>query len=179
MNLAEPRRIEADNIAELYLCDDAITPAVVYWTILGLREDQPAREPKGKTLAGRCGAPGLAQPRLGRRPPCCIASVVVLTLAASYGIGRLFGVSHHLDTLKRRCLRRGHRWQLVHDRPKPGVGFGLKAAVPSRRDEIVDSVIAGVAQGPHQGFRLVEMASVSPSSTVMFSAGMPSSLARI
>jgi hypothetical protein len=60
--------------------------------------------------------------------------VVVLTLTASYGIGRLFGVSHHLATLNRRRLRRGHRWQLVHDRPKPGVGFGLKAAVPSRRD---------------------------------------------
>src|SRR4029077_13344805 len=30
--------------------------------ILGLRKDQPAREPKGKTLpGGRCGAPGLEQ----------------------------------------------------------------------------------------------------------------------
>jgi len=61
-------------------------------------------------------------------------------------------------SLKRRRLRRGHRWQLVHDRPEPGVGFRLKAAVPSRRDEIADRVIAGIAQGPHQGFRLVEMA---------------------
>ena len=51
-------------------------------------------------------------------------------------------------------LRRGHRWQFVHDRPKPGVGFGLKTAVPGRRDEIADRVIAGIAQGPHQGFRL-------------------------
>jgi len=57
--------------------------------------------------------------------------VVALTLTASYGIGRLFGVSRHLDTLKRRRLTRGHRWQLVHDRPKPGVGFGLKE--PRRR----------------------------------------------
>jgi hypothetical protein len=56
-----------------------------------------------------------------------IASVVVLTLAASYayGIGRLFGMSHHLATPKRRRLRRGHWWQLVHDRPEPGVAFGL------------------------------------------------------
>ena len=84
--------------------------------------------------------------------------MVVLTLAAGYGIGRPFGLSHHLATLKRRRLRRGHRWQLVHDRPEPGVGFGLKAAVPRRRDEIVDRGIAGIAQGPHQGFRLVEMA---------------------
>jgi len=84
--------------------------------------------------------------------------VVVLTLTARYGIGRLFGVSHHLTTLKRRRLGRGHQWQLVHDRPEPGVGFGLKAAVPCRRDEIVDRGIAGIAQGPHQGFRLVEMA---------------------
>ena len=61
-------------------------------------------------------------------------------------------------SLKRRRLRRGHQWQLVYDRPEAGVGFGLKAAVPSRRDEIVDRVIAGIAQGPHQGFRLVEMA---------------------
>jgi hypothetical protein len=61
-------------------------------------------------------------------------------------------------SLKRRRLRRGHRWQVAHDRPEPSVGFGLKAAVPSRRDEIVDRVIAGIAQGPHQGFRLVEMA---------------------
>jgi hypothetical protein len=60
--------------------------------------------------------------------------------------------------LKRRRLRRNHRWQLVHDRPEPSVGFGLRAAVPSRRDEIVDGVIAGIAQGPHEGFRLVEMA---------------------
>jgi hypothetical protein len=30
--------------------------------------------------------------------------------------------------------------------------------VPGRRDEIVDRVIAGIAQGPYQGFRLVEMA---------------------
>jgi hypothetical protein len=54
-----------------------------------------------------------------------IASVVVLTLAASYGIGRRFGMSHHLATPKRRRLRRGHWWQLVHDRPEPGVAFGL------------------------------------------------------
>ena len=67
-------------------------------------------------------------------------------------------MSHHLATPKRRRLRRGHRRQLVHDRPEPGVGFGLKAAMPSRRDEIVDRVIAGIAQGSHQGFRLVEMA---------------------
>src|SRR5438132_3921285 len=107
---------------------------------------------------GRCGAPGSHSPRFGRRPPCCIAGVVVLALAASYGIGRLFGVSRHLDTLKRCRLTRGHRWQLVHDRLEPSVGFGLKAAVTSRRDEIVDRVIAGIAQGPHQGFRLVEMA---------------------
>jgi len=52
------------------------------------------------------------------------SGVVVLTLTASYGIGRLFGVSH-LATLKRRRLRRSHRWQLVHDRPEPGVAFGL------------------------------------------------------
>src|SRR6516162_8249996 len=61
-------------------------------------------------------------------------------------------------SLKRRRLRRGHRWQLVHDRPEAGVCFGLKTAVPGRRDEIADRVIAGIAQGPHQGFRLVEMA---------------------
>ena len=61
-------------------------------------------------------------------------------------------------SLKRRRLRRGRRWQVAHDRPEPSVGFGLKAAVPSRRDEIVDRAIAGIAQGPHQGFRLVEMA---------------------
>ena len=67
-------------------------------------------------------------------------------------------MSDYLARLKQRRLRRNHRWQLVHDRPEPGVGFGLKAAVPSRRDEIVDRVIAGIAQGPHQGFRLVEMA---------------------
>ena len=79
---------------------------------------------------------------------------MVLTLTASYRIGRLFGVSHHLATPKRRRPRRGHRRQLVHDRPEPGVGFGLKAAMPSRHDR----VIAGIAQGPHQGFRLVEMA---------------------
>ena len=67
-------------------------------------------------------------------------------------------MSHHLARLKQRRLRRGHRRQVVHDSPEPGVGFGLKAAVPSRRDEIVDRVIAGIAQSPHQGFRLVEMA---------------------
>ena len=105
--------------------------------ILGLWKEQPAREPKGKNPAG--------------------VGIVVLTLTASYGIGRLFGVSHHLATLKRRRLWRGHRWQLVHDRPEPSVGFGVKAAVPSRRDEIVDRVIAGIAQGSHQGFRLVEI----------------------
>jgi hypothetical protein len=54
-----------------------------------------------------------------------IARVVVLTLAASYGIGRRFGMSHHLATPKRRRLRRGHWWQLVHDRPEPGVAFWL------------------------------------------------------
>ena len=83
-----------------------------------------------------------------------MAGVLVLTLTASFGIGRLFGVSHRLATLKQRHLRRGHRWQFVHDRPEPGVGFGLKTAVPGRRDEIADRVIAGIAQGPHQGFRL-------------------------
>ena len=79
--------------------------------------------------------------------------------------GQLFGCGSGgtlrivLDrSLKRRRLRRGHRWQLVHDRPEPSVGLGLKAAVPSRRDEIVDRIIAGIAQAPHQGFRLVEMA---------------------
>ena len=77
------------------------------------------------------------------------ASERSLRPAASFDIGRLFGVSHRLATLKRRRLRRGHRWQLVHDRPEPGVGFGLKAAMPSRRDEIADRVIAGIAQGPH------------------------------
>src|SRR6516165_3820399 len=61
-------------------------------------------------------------------------------------------------TLKRRRLGQGHRRQLVHDRSKAIVGFGLKAAVPSRRDEIVDGVIAGTAHGQHQGFRLVEVA---------------------
>ena len=30
--------------------------------------------------------------------------------------------------------------------------------MPSRRNEIVDSVIAGIAQGPYQGVRPVEMA---------------------
>ena len=44
------------------------------------------------------------------------ASVVVLTLTAGYG----FGVSHHLATPQRRRLGRGHRWQLVHDRPETG-----------------------------------------------------------
>ena len=77
------------------------------------------------------------------------ASERSLRPAASFDIGRLFGVSHRLATLKRRRLRRGHRWQLVHDRPEPGVDFGLKAAMPSRRDEIVDRVVAGIAQGPH------------------------------
>ena len=67
-------------------------------------------------------------------------------------------MSDYLARLKQRRLRRGHRRQLVHDRLEPGVGFGLKAAVPSRRDEIADRVITGIAQGPHQGFRLVEMA---------------------
>ena len=42
--------------------------------------------------------------------------------------------------------------------PETGVGFGLKAAVPSRRDEILNRIIAGIAQGPHQRFGLVEMA---------------------
>jgi len=51
--------------------------------------------------------------------------VVVLTLTASYGIGRLFGVSH-LATLKRRPSQAKSSVQLVHDRPEPGVGFGLK-----------------------------------------------------
>ena len=95
---------------------------------------------------------------MGRLIKLSIAGVVVLTLTASSGIGRLFGVSHHLTTLKRRRLTRGHRWQLIHDRPEPGVGFGLKAAVPGRRDEIVHHGIPGIVQGPHQGFRLVEMA---------------------
>ena len=127
--------------------------------ILGLRKDQPAREPKGKTLPGwALWCSGARAVPLWSRPPCCITGVVVLTLTASCGIGRLLGVSHHLDTLKRRCLRRGHRWQLVHDRPEPSVGFGLKAAVPMRRDKIADRASAGIAQGPHQGFRLVEMA---------------------
>src|ERR1700739_2532298 len=121
-----------------------------------LREDPAAR--------GLSKLAGVAAWRFGLGPPSPWATSllhsqrVMLTLAASYGIGRLFGVSHDLATLKRRCLRRGHRWQLVQDRPEPGVGFGLKAAVPSRRDGIVDRVIAGIAQGPHQGFRLVEMA---------------------
>jgi hypothetical protein len=44
--------------------------------------------------------------------------LVVLTLTAGYGIGRLFGLSYHLAILKRRRLKRGHRWQLVHDRPE-------------------------------------------------------------
>src|SRR6201993_1031022 len=35
---------------------------------------------------------------------------------------------------------------------------GSKAAMPSRRDEIIDPAIAGAAQGPHEGFCLVEMA---------------------
>ena len=116
--------------------------------ILGLRKDQMAREPKGKTL------PGLASWCSGART----VFALVLSLTASYVIGRLFGVSHHLDTLRRRVSREVNRQQLVHERPEPGVGFGLKAAVPGRRDEIVDRVIAGIAQGPYQGFRLVEMA---------------------
>src|SRR5215831_419367 len=81
------------------------------------------------------------------------------TSANASGIPRVATArKRHLATLKRRRLTRGHRSQLVHDRPEPSVGFGLKAAVPSRRDEIADRVIAGIAQGPHQGFRLVEMA---------------------
>jgi hypothetical protein len=60
--------------------------------------------------------------------------------------------------LKRHRLRRGHRWQFVHDRTEPGVGFGLEGAMPGRCDEIVDPVIAGAAQGPHEGFCLVKMA---------------------
>src|SRR5690242_6334027 len=60
--------------------------------------------------------------------------------------------------LKRHRLRRVHRWQFVHDCPEPGVGFGLKAAMPGRCDEILDSAIAGTSQGPHEGFCLVEMA---------------------
>ena len=94
---------------------------------------------------------------LGADLLAALGCVVVLTLTASYGIARLFGVSHHLASLKEWRLRRGHQWQLIHKRPEPGVGFGLKAAVPSRRDEITDRVIAGIAQGPHQGFSLVEM----------------------
>jgi hypothetical protein len=109
-----------------------------------------ARSLSGKTL------PGWALWCSGA--PSSLWAPTLPTLTASYGIGRLFGVSHHLATLKRRRLKRGHRWQPVHDRPEPGVGFGLKAAMPSRRDEIADRVIAGIAQGPHQGFRLVEMA---------------------
>jgi hypothetical protein len=128
--------------------------------ILGLRRDQLACEPKGKTLPGWAlwGSGARTVFALGADPLGCIASVLVRALTASYGIGRLFGVSHHLATLKRRRLRRGHRWQLVHDRPEPDVGFGLKAAVPCCRDEIIDRVIADIAQGPHQGLRLVEMA---------------------
>ncbi len=48
--------------------------------------------------------------------------------------------------LKRHRLGRGHRWQFVHDRTEPGVGFDLEAAVPGCRDEIFDRVIAGAAQ---------------------------------
>src|SRR5215470_6166315 len=55
-------------------------------------------------------------------------------------------------------LRRGHRWQFVHDRTEPAVGFGLEAAMPGRCDEIVDPVIASAAQGPHECFWLVKMA---------------------
>src|SRR6202007_2964741 len=95
---------------------------------------------------------------LGADLLAAIAGVIVLTLTASHGIGRFFGLSHHLVTLRRGRLRRGHRWQLVHDCPERGVGFALETAVPSRRDDIVDRVIAGIAQGPDQGFRLVEMA---------------------
>src|SRR5690349_8758820 len=60
--------------------------------------------------------------------------------------------------LKRHRLRRVHRWQFVHDCPEPGVGFGLEAAMPGRRDEIIDPAIAGAAQSAHEGFCLVEMA---------------------
>src|SRR6516225_4427329 len=69
------------------------------------------------------------------RLPGDLTSERYLRPAASFVIGRLFGVSHRVATLKRRRLRRGHRWQLVHDRPELGVGFGLKAAMPGRRDE--------------------------------------------
>src|SRR5215470_3668047 len=55
-------------------------------------------------------------------------------------------------------LRRGDWWQFVHDRPEPGVGFRLEAAMPGRCDEIVDPAIARAAQGAHEGFCLVEMA---------------------
>ena len=74
---------------------------------------------------------------LGADLLAALGCVVVLTLTASYGIARLFGVSHHLATLKECRLRRSHQWQLVHKRPEPGVSFGLKAAVPSRRDEML------------------------------------------
>jgi hypothetical protein len=65
--------------------------------ILGLWKDQLAREPKGKTL------PGWASWCSGART----VFALVLSLTASYLIKRLFGVSHHLDTLKRRRLTRG------------------------------------------------------------------------
>jgi len=65
--------------------------------ILGLRKDQLAREPKGKTL------PGWASWCSGART----VFALVLSLTASYVIGRLFGVSHDLDTLKQRRLTRG------------------------------------------------------------------------
>ena len=48
---------------------------------------------------------------------------------------RGFGVSHHLATPQRRRLGRGHRWQLVHDRPETGVGFGLDISGLERDEE--------------------------------------------
>ena len=64
--------------------------------------------------------------------PCCIAGVVVLMLTASFGLGRLFVVSHRLATLKRCRLRRGHRWQLVSRRDE-AILSGCPAAEVERR----------------------------------------------
>jgi hypothetical protein len=58
--------------------------------MLGLREDQPAREPKGKTLPGWALWCSGARTVPAWAPTSLLHSqlLVVLTLTASYGIGR-------------------------------------------------------------------------------------------
>src|SRR3954451_14990127 len=55
------------------------------------------------------------------------------------------------------AIKWSHRWQIIHDCAKPGVGLRLQAAVPGGGDKVVHVVISNDPQRPHEGFRLVEV----------------------